>query len=370
MKNLKFTVSLFFLMCIVFTAEAQKADSVSPKTSWVSKISMPKFSMPKINVPKVSMPKVHMPNFSLFSPKSKVAKDSTPVKPITQLDTTIAKPKTSWSSKIKFPTIHLPKKQVDSVKLKAENDSTKHSAEVKASNKPKVKSIIEIDTTVKANAHRSKFFSKEISNSINKFSKAHTISLLVGANFSKQTIASGGYASDFNYNLQDINNDVYKTGFFGGVRFDGKYHNKHEYSLSVALSKINAGAKYTEPLKLTPVIGSFTSFKAEDQFVVMNIAAHYKKQIQIGDPTKYKFYIVAGPSIDARVSGTSLENDVTAAYKRLFLKGDIGFEFNNRSMYTLFLQYQHNIGSLTKFPVNTNLSSFEFGVVVKAADLF
>ena len=470
MRRLKIAISFIFIMCIVFTAEAQNTDTVKAKTTWISKINMPKFSMPKVampkvNFPKVTMPKVNIPKFSLFSPKPKTAVDSTPVKTIVQVDTaakmpkvswtskikfpsirlpkkavdsmpvktivqvdtaakmpkvswtskikfpsirlpkkavdstalavklvetpiakvamdttpvkkivqldTVAKmPKASWTSKIKFPSIRLPKKQVDSVKLKVENDSTKHYAKVKASNKPKVKSIIEADTTAKANAHHSKLFSTEISNSINKFSKAHTISLLAGANFSKQTIASGGYKSDFNYNLLDINNDVYKTGFFGGVRFDGKYQNKHEYSLSVSLNKINTGVKYTETLKLTPVIGGFTSFKGEDQFVVMNIAAHYKKQIPIGDSSKYKFYAIVGPSVDARISGTSLENQVTAAYKRLFFKGDIGIEFNNRSMYTMFLHYHHNIGSLTKSPVNTNISSFEFGVIAKAVDLF
>jgi hypothetical protein len=305
-----------------------------------------------------------------------------------QVDTAAKMPKVSWTSKIKFPSIRLPKKAVDSTALavklveapiaKVVMDSTaisksvkaKTSKKIKPNSIPKTEAIVISDTAVKVDSHNFKLFKRKIVSGLNKFSTANTFSLLAGANSTKQTIASGGYASDFNYSMLDINNDVFKTGVFGGVRFDGKYQNKHQYSLSFTLNKINAGAKYTQPLKLTPVIGGFTSFKGEDQFFVMNIAAHYKKQIMIGDPNKYKFYAIVGPSFDARISGTSLENEVTAAYKRIFIKGDVGFEFNNRSMYTLFLNYQHNIGSLTKSPINTNINSFEFGVIAKAADLF
>jgi hypothetical protein len=422
MRRLKIAILFIFIMCIVFTAEAQKTDTVKSKTAWISKISMPKFSMPKVtipkvNFPKITMPKVHIPKFTMFSPKSKTEMDSTPVKAIVQLDTaaktpkaswtskikfpsirqqkkqvdstpvkTIVKldtaaikPKASWTSKIKFPSIRQQKKQVDSTKLavklveapkaKAEMDTTSKSVKAKTTKKtklnsvPKTEAIVVLDTAVKVDSYNFQLVKRKFVSSLNKFSTANTFSLLAGANSTKQTIASGGYASDFNYSMLDINNDVYKTGFFGGVRFDGKYQNKHEYSLSFTLNKINAGAKYTQPLKLT-------SFKGEDQFFVLNIAAHYKKQIPIGDPSKYKFYAIAGPSIDTRISGTSLENEVTAAYKRIFFKGDFGFEFNNRSMYTLFLNYQHNIGSLTKSPINTNINSFEFGVIAKAADLF
>ena len=176
-------------------------------------------------------------------------------------------------------------------------------------------------------------------------------------------------ASNFNYAISDINEDVYKTGYFGGIRLDGMFKKKHEYSLSFNLNKISTGANYTATSSLTPVVGSFSPFKAEDHFFIMSIAAHYKKLIPYGDLQKFKFYIVGGPSVDARLSKTSLDNQVTNAYKRIGIKGDLGLEFNNRSLYTMFFHYQYNIGSLTKSPIKNNINSFQLGIMVKATDL-
>ena len=202
-----------------------------------------------------------------------------------------------------------------------------------------------------------------------KYTATTTISLLAGANFSKQTVDAGGYKSNFNYAFNDINEDVYKTGYFGGIRLDGMIQKKHEYSLGFNFSKISTGANYISTSSLTPVVGGFSTFKAEDYFFVLNVAAHYKKLIPYGDLSKFKFYVVAGPSFDARLSKASLDNQVTNAYKQIFIKGDLGLEFNNRSLYTLFLHYNHNIGSLTKSPIKTNMNSFQLGIMVKATDL-
>ena len=202
-----------------------------------------------------------------------------------------------------------------------------------------------------------------------KYTATTTVSLLGGANFSKQTIDANGFNSNFNYTYSDINEDVYKTGYFGGIRLDGFMKKKHEYSLSFSIGKVSSGANYVSSTSLRPVVGSFSTFKAEDHFFVMNLAAHYKKLIPYGDLEKFKFYIVGGPSLDARLSKSSLDNQVTNAYKQIFIKGDLGVEFNNRSLYTLFLHYQHNIGSLTKSPIKTNINTFQFGILVKAADL-
>jgi hypothetical protein len=202
-----------------------------------------------------------------------------------------------------------------------------------------------------------------------KYTATTTISLLAGANFSKQTVDAAGYQSNFNYAFNDINEDVYKTGYFGGIRLDGRIQKKHEYALSFSLSKITTGANYISTSSLKPVVGGFSPFKAEDHFFVMNLAAHYKKLIPYGDLKKFKFYFVAGPSFDARLSKASIDNQVTNAYKQIFIKGDLGLEFNNRSLYTLFLHYHHNIGSLTKSPITTNINSFQLGIMVTATDL-
>ena len=202
-----------------------------------------------------------------------------------------------------------------------------------------------------------------------KYTATTTVSLLSGANFSKQTVDVGGFNSNFNYIYSDINNDVYKTGYFGGIRLDGMVKKKHEYSLSISLSKLSSGASYINSSSLGPVVGSFSTFKAEDHFFTMNLAAHYKKLIPYGDLDKFKFYIVGGPSVDARLNNTSLDNKATNAYKQIFIKGNLGVEFNNRLLYTLFLHYQHNIGSLTKAPIKTNINTFQIGIMVKAADL-
>ena len=49
---------------------------------------------------------------------------------------------------------------------------------------------------------------------------------------------------------------------------------------------------------------------------------------------------------------------------------NVGVEFDNNSYYTLFMHYNHNINSLTKSPVQANMSSLNLGVFVRAKDLF
>ena len=102
----------------------------------------------------------------------------------------------------------------------------------------------------------------------------------------------------------------------------------------------------------------------------MNVAAHYKKLLPIGDRVRYQLYVVAGPSVDVNIGGTSIDNQVTDAYKKLFFKGDLGLEFYNRSNYNLFFHYHQSLSSITGSSITTNLSSFEMGMMVKAKDLF
>lgn len=200
--------------------------------------------------------------------------------------------------------------------------------------------------------------------------KENKVYLMAGMDFSKQTIKAGGYNSSFNYNLADFNANVFKPGYYAGFRVDGKYKGEHLYSLSVSLNKLAAGADYKESGSLAPFLGSFSHFKADDQFFNLSIAAHYKKLIKLGDTTKYKFYVVAGPSLDTRLSGQSDDNIVNKNYQRFVLRGDIGVEFDNASYYTLFLHYKQGISSFTKAPIHTTLNSVELGVMIKASDIF
>jgi hypothetical protein len=209
-----------------------------------------------------------------------------------------------------------------------------------------------------------------IGESLSQVARKTTLSVMAGANFSKQSVSATGYTSNFNYNVTENNNDLFKPGFFAGVRVDGSYHQLHDYSLAVSLNKLSTGVGYTSYNKIAPYMGRFTSFKGEDNLLLMNVAAHYKKLIPIGERVKYQLYVVAGPSVDVNIGATSIDNQVSDAYKKIFFKGDIGLEFNNRSNYNLFFHYHQSLSSLTGASITTNLNSFEFGLMSKVKDLF
>ena len=323
----------------------EKVIDTTKKKSWLSKLIAPK---------KVA---VNTDSAMFVAPVIVKAKDTIVAAPLVEkvIDTTKKK---SWLSKLIAPkkvAVNRDSAMVVKTEVDKAKDTVAKKIKVKEVTIAKVK-----DTTSIYKSMEQRFL---------KYTATTTVSLLGGANFSKQTIDASGYNSNFNYTYSDINEDVYKTGYFGGIRFDGFIKKKHEYSLSFSLGKISSGANYTSASSLRPVVGSFSTFKAEDHFFIMNVAAHYKKLIPYGDLEKFKFYIVGGPSIDARLSNVSLDNQVTNAYKQIFIKGNLGVEFNNRSLYTLFLHYQQNIGSLTKSPIKTNMNTFQLGIMVKATDL-
>lgn len=209
-----------------------------------------------------------------------------------------------------------------------------------------------------------------IGESLSQVTRKTTLSLMAGVNFSKQSVSAEGYTSNFNYNITENNNDLFKPGFFVGARIDGTYLQQHDYSLALSLNKLTTGIGYTSYSKIPPYMGRFTSFKGEDNLLIMNVAAHYKKLIPIGDRVRYQVYVVAGPSVDINIGSTSIDNQVSDAYKKIFLKGDIGLEFNNRSNYNLFFHYHQSLSSLTGASIKTNLNSFEFGMMTKVKDLF
>ncbi len=209
-----------------------------------------------------------------------------------------------------------------------------------------------------------------IGESLSLVARKTILSIMAGANFSKQSVSAAGYTSNFNYNVTENNNDLFKPGFFAGVRMDGSYQQKHDYSLAVSLNKLTTGVGYTSYNKIAPYMGRFSSFKGEDNLLLVNVAAHYKKLIPIGDRVKYQLYVVAGPSVDLNIGAASIDNQVSNAYKKIFLKGDLGLEFNNRSNYNLFFHYHQSLSSLTGSSIETSLNSFEFGMMTKVIDLF
>ncbi len=359
---------VFFVMCatlICSFATAQVNDSIPVKTGIFSKLNFSKIQLPKFKFLKKDSSIVKTDELTVKnadSPKVEKVKDT--AKKVSFL--TKLKFNNKAESKTDSAIVIAPK--VEKVKDTAKKVS--FLTKLKFNNKAELKTdsaIVVAPKVVKVKDTISVY--KSIKEQFLKYKATTTVSLLSGANFSKQTIDVGNFNSNFNYIYSDINNDVYKTGYFGGVRLDGMVKKKHEYSLSVSLSKLSSGASYINSSSLGPVVGSFSTFKAEDHLFIMNLAAHYKKLIPYGDLDKFKFYLVGGPSIDARLSNTSLDNKATNAYKQIFIKGNLGVEFNNRSLYTLFLHYQHNIGSITKAPIKTNINTFQIGIMVKAADL-
>jgi hypothetical protein len=195
-------------------------------------------------------------------------------------------------------------------------------------------------------------------------------SLLAGMNFSNQGITAAGFNSSFNYNISDNTAGGFKPGYFAGFRVDGLYKDKRNYSFQVSLNKIATANNYKDTKSLLPFFGSFSNFKADDQFLNLSMAMHYKKLLAISDTSKYQFYFVLGPSLDTRISGQSADNLVNNNYARFLLRGDVGFEFEKKNFYTLFLHYKQGLTSFTKSPIKTNVNSFEMGMMIKASDLF
>jgi hypothetical protein len=212
-------------------------------------------------------------------------------------------------------------------------------------------------------------FSKHWNQTFSDFSDNH-VSLLAGINFSKQRIDAGGFTSPFNYNLSQISNNAFKPGFTLGYRVDGMYKKKHGYSFGVNINKYTSGTNYLTSSSLQPFIGSFSNFKADDQFVSLGITAHYKKMLPVLDQNKYKLYVLAGPSVETRLSNQSLDNQVASAYHKMLLRGDLGLEFDNNGYYTIYMHYHQPITSFTKDPISTKFTSIELGMMLRASDIF
>lgn len=213
---------------------------------------------------------------------------------------------------------------------------------------------------------------------VNKIEKNSAFSKLVsnrlyltaGMNFSKQTISLNSYSSKFIYDLNNYNKNLYKPGYFIGIRYEGNRKRSQKMIYAISLEKVVAGSKYLDGLNLPPFLKYFTLFKADDQLVIMNLTSYYKQEFPFGDMNKYKLSLVLGPSMNIRLSEQSPDNLINKNYKHIYFSGDVGIEFNNPSFYTVFVHYKLALSSFTKTPIQTNMNSVEIGTIIKTSDLF
>ena len=199
--------------------------------------------------------------------------------------------------------------------------------------------------------------------------KGNELSLFGALSLNKQSINDKGITAPINYIYDAVNSNSFNSSYSGGFRWDGIYNEKHLYSFSFAINKIIAGSYYQNKYTLSPFVEDFTHFKADNKYTTLSMALHYRKLLPINDMQKHKFYVIAGPSFDYKISTISNENLINGAGSRFFVNGDIGAEFDNQSFYVLFAHYKFG-SQLINSTVPIQLNRFEIGVSIKASDLF
>lgn len=219
---------------------------------------------------------------------------------------------------------------------------------------------------------QTKFPSKSPIKKKSTFSKLveNNLYITAGMNFSKQTISLNSYSSKFIYDLSNYNKNLYKPGYFIGLRYEGDSKRNQKMIYAMGLEKVVAGSKYLDGINLPPFLKYFTPFKADDQLVILSLASYYKQEFPFGDMNKYKLSLVLGPSMNIRLSEQSPDNLINKNYKHIYFSGNGGIEFNNPSFYTVFVHYKLALSSFTKAPINTNMNSVEIGTIIKTSDLF
>lgn len=193
--------------------------------------------------------------------------------------------------------------------------------------------------------------------------------LLGSMSLSKQSLNEKGVTTPFNYLYDEVNNNVYKAGFSVGIRLDGKLKKNNGYSVTMGVNEINAGSYYQNKFTLSPFIEEFTHYKADNKFITINIAAHFKHFIPLYGVKKYKFYAVAGPSFDYRISKINQESLVNGVTKRALIGADFGAELERVSRYLFFAHYK--LGSnFSQSTVPVTLYRFEIGLCINTKHLF
>jgi hypothetical protein len=195
------------------------------------------------------------------------------------------------------------------------------------------------------------------------------VSLFGSLALSKQNINDNGVTAPINYLYNTVNSNTFNPGYSGGFRIDPISKSKYYYSFSMAFNRIATGTYYQNKYTYPPYISDYTHFKADHVFTTLSIAAHLKKMIFSDNAAKYKFYVVAGPSFDYKISNLSNEQLINGAGNRSIINGDLGAEFNNKGYYTLFAHYKLGT-NLFQSSVSVQLNRFEIGMSIRAKDLF
>jgi len=197
----------------------------------------------------------------------------------------------------------------------------------------------------------------------------NNLSLFGALTLNNQSVNDAGITAPINYLFSSVNNNVFKPGYSGGFRYDGIYDQKHFYSVSFSVNRVSAGTLYKNKYTQAPFVDDFTHFKADNQFTTLSVAAHYKMLLPVNEMRKYKFYAVAGPSLDYKISTISAEHLINGAGNRTFINGDLGAEFDNKGYYVLYAHYKLGTNLLSS-SVPTTLNRFELGMSIKVKDLF
>jgi hypothetical protein len=219
--------------------------------------------------------------------------------------------------------------------------------------------IVAIAVINVANAQTSKFKSRLDNN----------LSLFGALTLNNQSVNDAGITAPVNYLFSSVNNNVFKPGYSGGFRYDGIYDQKHFYSVSFSVNRVSAGTFYKNKYTQAPFVDDFTHFKADNQFTTLSVAAHYKMLLPVNEMRKYKFYAVAGPSLDYKISTISAEHLINGAGNRTYINGDLGAEFDNKGYYVLYAHYKLGTNLLSS-SVPSTLNRFELGMSIKVKDLF
>jgi hypothetical protein len=197
----------------------------------------------------------------------------------------------------------------------------------------------------------------------------NNLSLFGALTLNNQSVNDAGITAPINYLFSSVNNNVFKPGYSGGFRYDGIYDQQHFYSVSFSVNRVSAGTFYKNKYTQAPFVDDFTHFKADNQFTTLSVAAHYKMLLPVNDMRKYKFYAVAGPSLDYKISNISAEHLINGAGNRTYINGDLGAEFDNKGYYVLYAHYKLGTNLLSS-SVPTTLNRFELGMSIKVKDLF
>lgn len=194
-------------------------------------------------------------------------------------------------------------------------------------------------------------------------------SLFGSMTFNKQAVNDAGINAPINYLYNSVNNNVFKPGFSGGLRYDIKLEDKYLYSIILGVNRVSAGTFYKNKYSLDPFIDDFTHFKADNEFTTLSFASHMKFLLPVNDMTDYKFYVVAGPSIDYKISNLNKEQLINGAGNRAFLNGDLGAEFDNKGYYLLYAHYKFG-KNISNSAVSVQMNRIELGLALKLKDLF